>query len=149
MSNRSSLPRSRARTVLASIPKGLPMAKAVLVVDDNAFIRQALCELFKRETDFEVCGEAENGQEAIEKAQQLRPDLIVMDLSMPVMNGIEAAYVLQGLMPTVPLIIFSEYSDVFSEKEARSAGVSALVSKSQHVSVLVAKARSLFYDIAA
>jgi len=96
-----------------------------------------------------VCGEAENGREAIEKAQQLRPDLIVMDLSMPVMNGIEAAYVLQGLMPTVPLIIFSEYSDVFSEKEARSAGVSALVSKSQHVSVLVAKARSLFYDIAA
>jgi DNA-binding NarL/FixJ family response regulator len=125
------------------------MAKAVLVVDDNELIRQALCEMFMREADFEVCGEAENGREAIEKAQQLRPDLIVMDLSMPVMNGIEAAYVLQGLMPTVPLIIFSEYSDVFSEKEARSAGVSALVSKSQHVSVLVTKARSLFYDIAA
>ena len=125
------------------------MTKAVLIVDDNAFIRQALCELFKREADFEVCGEAENGQEAIEKAQQLHPDLIVMDLSMPVMNGIEAAYVLQGLMPTVPLIIFSEYSDVFSEQEARSAGVSALVSKSEHVSVLVAKARSLFYKIAA
>jgi DNA-binding NarL/FixJ family response regulator len=125
------------------------MAKAVLIVDDNALIRQALCELFKREADFEVCGEAENGQEAIEKAQQLHPDPIVMDLSMPLMNGIEAAYVLHGLMPTVPLIIFSEYSDVFSEKEARSAGVSALVSKSEHVSVLVAKARSLFYDIAA
>jgi len=70
--------------------------------------------------------EAENGREAIEKAQQLHPDLIVLDLSMRVMNGIEAARVLQGLMPTVPLIVFSEYSDVFSEKEARSAGVSAL-----------------------
>jgi DNA-binding NarL/FixJ family response regulator len=127
----------------------LPMAKAVLIVDDNAFIRHALCELFKREADFEVCGEAENGQEAIDKAQQLRPDLIVMDLSMPVMNGIEAAYVLQGLMPTVPLIVFSEYSDVFSEKEARSAGVSALVSKSEHGSVLVGKARALLYDMAA
>ena len=118
------------------------MAKAVLVVDDNALIRQALCELFKREADFEVCGEAENGREAIEKAQQLHPDLIVMDLSMPVMNGIEAARVLKSLMPTVPLIIFSEYSDVFSEKEARSAGVSALVSKSEHASVLVGKART-------
>ncbi len=139
----------RARTVLASLPKGLPMAKAVLVVDDNALIRQALCELFKREADFEVCGEAENGREAIEKAQQLHPDLIVMDLSMPVMNGIEAARVLKGLMPTVPLIIFSEYSDVFSEKEARSAGVSALVSKSEHASVLVGKARALLYHIAA
>ena len=125
------------------------MAKAVLIVDDNALIRQTLCELFKRETDFEVCGEAENGQEAIEKAQQLHPDLIVMDLSMPVMNGIEAAGVLKGLMPTVPLIIFSEYSDVFSENEARSAGVSALVSKSEHVSVLVGKARALLCDIAA
>ncbi len=78
------------------------MAKAVLIVDDNAFIRQALCDIFKREADFEVCGEAENGREAIEKAQQLHPDLIVMDVSMPVMNGIEAARVLKGLMPTVP-----------------------------------------------
>src|SRR5213592_458331 len=92
---------------------------------------------------------AEKGREAIEKAQQLHPDLIVMDLSMPVMNGIEAARVLKSLMPTVPLIIFSEYSDVFSEKEARSAGVSALVSKSEDVSVLVGKARALLYDIAA
>jgi len=96
------------------------MAKAVLIVDDNAFIRQALCDIFKREADFEVCGEAENGREAIEKGQQLHPDLIVMDLSMPVMNGLDAARVLKRLMPAVPLIVFSEYSDVFSEKEARS-----------------------------
>jgi chemotaxis response regulator CheB len=59
----------------------------VLIVDDNASIREALCELFKREADFAVCGDAENGKEAIEKAKELRPDLIVLDLSMPVMNG--------------------------------------------------------------
>jgi YesN/AraC family two-component response regulator len=52
------------------------MAKMVLIVDDNPFIRQVLCDLFKREADFEVCGEAENGKEAIEKAQKLRPDLL-------------------------------------------------------------------------
>jgi DNA-binding NarL/FixJ family response regulator len=125
------------------------MAKAVLIVDDNALIRQTLCEIFRRESDFEVCGEAENGKEAIDKAQELRPDLIVIDLSMPVMNGLDAARVLKRLMPTVPLIIFSEYSDVFSENEARSAGVSALVSKSEHVSVLVGKARAVLYHIAA
>src|SRR5436853_6182957 len=124
------------------------MAKAVLVVDDNALIRQALCELFKREADFEVCGEAENGREAIEKAQELQPDLIVMDLSMPVMNGIEAARVLKRMLPRMPLIIFSEYSDVFSEREAQLAGVSALVEKSKH-SILVGKARALVCDIAA
>src|SRR5207247_10665803 len=101
------------------------MAKAVLVVDDNALIRQALCEMFKREADFEVCGEAENGREAIEKALHLHPDLIVMDLSMPVMNGIDAAGVLKGLMPMVPLMIFSKYSDVFLERDARSAELSA------------------------
>jgi chemotaxis response regulator CheB len=81
------------------------MAKAVLIVDDNAYIRKVLCEIFKREADFEVCGEAENGNEAIEKARELRPDLIVLDLSMPVMNGIDAARVLKKLMPAVPLII--------------------------------------------
>ena len=125
------------------------MAKTVLLVDDNAAVRRALCGLFGSQTDFEVCGEAENGQEAIEKAERLRPDLIVMDLSMPVMNGIEAARILKRLMPAAPLIIFSEYSDVFSEQEARSTGVSALVSKSEHVSVLLGKARSLLDPLAA
>jgi DNA-binding NarL/FixJ family response regulator len=90
-----------------------------------------------------VCGEAENGREAIQKAQELHPDLIVLDLSMPVMNGVEAASVLRRLMPTVPLIVFSDYSDVFSAEEARSIGISALVSKSDHISVLVNKARAL------
>jgi DNA-binding NarL/FixJ family response regulator len=125
------------------------MAKTVLLVDDNAAIRDALCRLFGSQADFDVCGEAENGQEAIEKTERLRPELIVMDLSMPVMNGIEAAHVLKRLMPATPLIMFSEYSDVFSEQEARSAGVSALVSKSEHVSVLLGKARSLLDQLAA
>ena len=96
-----------------------------------------------------VCGEAENGQDAIEKAQVLHPDLIVMDLSMPVMNGIDAARTLKTLMPTVPVIIFSDYSDVFSEKETRSAGICALVSKSEPVSVLIGKARALLHPSAA
>lgn len=126
-----------------------PMAKMVLVVDDNAVIRQALCRLFTSEAGFEVCGEAENGRDAIEKAQALHPDLIVMDLSMPVMNGIYAARALKTLMPTVPIIIFSEYSNVFSDKEARSAGISALVLKSEHVSVLIGKARALLEPTAA
>jgi chemotaxis response regulator CheB len=83
------------------------MAKTVLIVDDNAYIRQALCDLFKREADFEVCGEAENGKEAVAKARELHPDLIVLDLSMPVMNGLNAARELKRLMPTVPLLMYS------------------------------------------
>jgi two-component system, NarL family, nitrate/nitrite response regulator NarL len=125
------------------------MVKSVLIADDNALIRQGLCELFSREPDFEVCGEAENGREAIEEAQELRPDLILLDLSMPVMNGLDAARALTRLMPEVPVIMYSAFSDSFTQREARSAGVSALVSKSENISVLLGKARSLVYEIAA
>jgi len=125
------------------------MAKSVLIVDDTRSIRRALRAIFGSERDFAVCGEAENGREAIQKAQELHPDLIVLDFSMPVMNGVEAASVLRRLMPTVPVIVFSDYSDVFSAEEARSIGISALVSKSDHISVLVNKARALLDPLAA
>jgi two-component system chemotaxis response regulator CheB len=59
------------------------MPKSVLIVDDCAAIRQALCREFSSAVDFDVCGVAENGRDAIEKAQALHPDLIVMDLSCP------------------------------------------------------------------
>ena len=88
-------------------------------------------------------------KQQFDNAKKLRPDLIVLDLSMPVMNGLEAARVLKRIMPGVPLIMFSEYSNAFSEQEARSTGIAALVSKSEHVSLLVAKARAFLYDIAA
>jgi two-component system, chemotaxis family, chemotaxis protein CheY len=123
--------------------------KSVLIVDDSAFLRHALCELFKQEADFEVCGEAENGKKAIEKAQELRPDLIVLDLSMPVMNGFDAARVLKRLMPAVPLIMYSAFGDKFAENQARLIGISEVVSKSEHASVLVHKARGLLYSAAA
>jgi len=118
-------------------------------VDDNSNIRQALCEQFKRESDFEVCGEAENGKEAIAKARELHPDLIVLDLSMPVMNGLDAARELKRLMPTVPLIMYSAFGDTFMEQQARLIGISELVSKSQPAAILVSKARNLVYHNAA
>ena len=79
-----------------------------MIVDDNAAIRKALVERFESENGFQVCGEAGNGKETIEKVQQLDPDLIMLDLSMPLMNGLDAACVLKKLMPSVPLIIYSD-----------------------------------------
>jgi CheY-like chemotaxis protein len=125
------------------------MAKTVLIVDDNTQIRQALCELFQGESDFEVCGEAGDGKEAIAKALELKPDLIVLDLSMPVMNGLDAARELKRLMPTVPLILCSLFGDRFVEQQARLIGISELVSKSQPAAILVSKARGLVYHSAA
>ena len=119
------------------------IAKSVLIVDDNPFIRHALCELFKQEADFEVCGEAENGKEGIEKALEMRPDLIVLDLSMPVMNGLDEARVLKRLMPTVPLILYSAFGDKLTGNHARLIGIAEVVSKSEPASVLIHKARGL------
>lgn len=125
------------------------MVKSVLIADDQEVIRRMLCLMFASQNDFEVCGEAENGQEAVEMAQLLRPDLIMLDLSMPLMNGIEAASTLKQLMPMTPIIVFSEYSDVLSEREARKTGVAALVSKTAGLAALVEKARAVVYPVAA
>ena len=118
--------------------------KSVLIVDDGALLRQKLSERFSREGDFEVCGEAGDGQEAIEKVQQLQPYLIIMDVSMPKMNGLDAVRVLRKLIPSIPIIVFSNYSDAFVKTLALSLGVAAVISKSQNISVLLSAARELF-----
>ena len=124
------------------------MVKSVLIAEDHALLRQAICSLFDAQQDFEVCGDAENGKEAVEMAQTLHPDLIVLDLSMPVMNGLEAALAVRRFAPETPIVVFSEYSDLLSEREARSRGISALVSKTEPVSVLLDKARAVLHSTA-
>jgi CheY-like chemotaxis protein len=93
--------------------------KRILIVDDHAPLRMALRHLIDSVLEFEVCGEAENGREGIERAGELQPDLIVLDLSMPVMNGFEAARELKALLPSVPtaLHVFCKF-----ERGGRSAG---------------------------
>jgi DNA-binding NarL/FixJ family response regulator len=125
------------------------MRNTVLIADDNAFVRTALYELFEREPDFTVCGLAENGREAIEEARRLDPDVIILDFSMPMMNGLEAARVLKQIMPAVILIMYSAACDEFPEHLAVSAGISGLISKSQKVSSLIETARGLVYQRAA
>jgi len=125
------------------------MAKAVLIADDNHSVRRALGEAFARESDFEVCAEAHDGRYAIEKALRLRPDLIVLDLSMPDMNGLDAARELKDRMPSVPIILFTFHVDRFVKEAALRSGVSDVVSKSEPLSVLITKAHSLLYRNAA
>jgi len=119
------------------------MSKCILIADDVAIIRHRLRELFEAQPGFEVCAEADNGQDAIQKAQHLQPDLIVLDLSMPVMSGLEAARILRQIMPTVPIILFTMFSGEFTQEAARSAGIAAVVSKSKPATALVDKAKAL------
>lgn len=87
---------------------GAPMSNGLLIVDDNAGIR-SLIRTFVESQGYKVCGEAVDGVDAIERANQTYPDLILLDLSMPRMNGAKAASVLKGMMPNVPIILFTLY----------------------------------------
>lgn len=86
--------------------------------------------------------------EAIEVAGRLHPDLIVLDLSMPVMNGLDAARVLRRMLPTVLLIIYSDFGDALSKKQAKLIGISEIVSKCDKPTLLIEKARTLVNSIA-
>jgi two-component system chemotaxis response regulator CheB len=125
------------------------MPHLVLIADDNPFIRTALYEFFQREPDFKVCGLAENGQEAIEAARRLHPDLIVLDFDMPVMNGLSAARILKQIIPKVVLVMYSASETDVCKQVTLSAGISGLVSKRDRVSVLIETARTLIYQRAA
>ena len=73
--------------------------KRVLLVDDNSVVRSLVRQLFELEPDFEISGEAENGRDALEKAENLKPDVIILDLSMPLMTGRDATPLLRKLRP--------------------------------------------------
>jgi DNA-binding NarL/FixJ family response regulator len=112
-------------------------------VDDNYSVRLVLGEIFRREVDFDICGEAANGHEAIGAAKLLNPDLIILDLAMPVMNGLAAARVLRRLMPAVPLIMYSGIEDKVVKQQAKFIGIAALISKAEPPRTLVRTARML------
>jgi len=115
----------------------------ILIVDDNAVIRRTLRTVLQQEPEWIVCGEAENGREGIEKALQLQPNVVVIDLIMPVMNGIEATRVLKRLLPATPLVMFTTFADDFLSKEAVAAGVDALVPKSEGAKTLIQSIKAL------
>jgi DNA-binding NarL/FixJ family response regulator len=122
--------------------KGFRVRKYILIVDDSPTIRKTLRQTLEREDAWEVCGEAADGREAIEKAQRLNPDVVVLDLSMPVMNGLEAARELKRMSPSLPLVMFTDFNLPQLTNQALSAGVSAVVSKSEAAS-LVAEIQQL------
>lgn len=105
------------------------MAKIVLVADDNAHIRKLLCQMFEAENDYDICAEAANGQEAIDLALKHHPDLIILDISMPVLNGIAAARELKKLMPHVPIILFTQFAGLSREVFGPELPFDRLVSK--------------------
>ena len=116
--------------------------RVVLLVDDNIAVRTLVRKLFAVEVDFEVAGEAENGREAVEKAVNSKPDLVILDLAMPVMNGFDAAPELRKVVPDTKIILFTVEEGSEVERMAREAGIDAIVLKNQ-APQLISRARSL------
>ena len=112
------------------------MAKTILVADDNPAIRKSLCRLFETVEDYDVCAEAENGKQAIDLALRHKPDLIILDLSMPVMNGLEAAHELKKLMPEIPIILFIQHADLSNRIGVMKMDVDRIVSKNDASSLM-------------
>jgi DNA-binding NarL/FixJ family response regulator len=105
--------------------------KSILLVDDSPLIRRSLRRLLETESNWVICGEAENGCDAIEKAKELRPDLIVIDLAMPVLHGIVATSLLKQIMPAVSIVMFTSFSNPHIKRSAMAAGLDAFVDKSE------------------
>src|SRR5258708_31925507 len=108
----------------------------LLICDDNPNIRYLLKSYVESRTPFEVCGEAIHGMDAVEKAKQLQPDLILLDLSMPVMTGAEAAVILKRTVPRMKIILFSMHTDDVAKSLGTAIGVDLTLSKSDSINNL-------------
>jgi DNA-binding NarL/FixJ family response regulator len=113
----------------------------VLIVDDHESIRRNL-RFHLESSGFTVCGEAVNGFDAIEKAQSLNPSVVILDLAMPEMNGLEAAAALKYIVPTAPLILLTAHASREVELAAYSAGICAVFSKYGDLEALVERITS-------
>ena len=106
------------------------METRILIVDDSPLVRQRLRDLLQQHPHWQVCGEAANGQEAIARARELSPDIIVLDFLMPGMNGMQAAREIGKLIPDVPILMFTTYLSRQLVEEARNVGIRGAVAKS-------------------
>ena len=109
----------------------------ILVADDQEDVRHGICSLIEEAPDLEVCAEAVNGEEAVEKTIQLQPDLVILDISMPVMNGLDAARAIRACSPNTPILIVSIHEIQTMIDKAREIGVQGYVAKGQVSNLLI------------
>jgi CheY-like chemotaxis protein len=105
------------------------MEKFILIVDDSEIIRTAVRHFLEVQPGFKVCGEAVDGLDALEKVRYLSPDLIILDLTMPRMNGFQTARQLRARLVATPIILYTVSAQLIKPEQAKAAGVNAVVAK--------------------
>jgi len=116
---------------IATLARQLPQIIRVLIVDDHPVIRKIVRSTLEAHPHFDVCGEATNGAQAIEDAKKLKPDVVVLNITMPVMNGFEAAREIKTILPQTAIVILSSNADQHFIEEAKKIGVQAYVTKTK------------------
>src|SRR5215472_13317271 len=122
------------------------MAFRILVADDHEVVRRGLCGLLGAQTDWEICGEASNGREAVEKALQLRPDVVILDVGMPVLNGLEATRQILKASPQIKILVLTLHDADQVVQEVLNAGARGFLLKSDAARDLVAAVEALRRD---
>jgi NarL family two-component system response regulator LiaR len=119
------------------------MQKRILLVDDNPIMRRLVRSFLESRADVEVCGEASDGLEGVEKGVELKPDLIVLDFCMPRVNGLQAAIMLHEIAPDTPIILFTVFKDENLDRLAHTAGVTSVLSKADELTMLADEVQRL------
>lgn len=127
----------------------------IVIADDHEVVRRGVCSILESRRDLEVIGEAVNGADAIQKALELRPDLVILDVSMPILDGFAAARQITKNLPQVPILMLSMHDGKEMVRASKSAGAQGFVTKTEVGSTLLTavdillKGGSFFSDLAA
>ena len=131
-----------AKSVPSVQPRSPSRALQVLIADDYEAVRIGLCAVL-RSVDIDVCAQATNGEEAVEKAIQLAPDLIILDISMPGIGGVEAARQIRVVLPDVPILFFTMHNTPQLLAIAKSVGAQGFVTKDRMAVTLLEAVNAL------
>ena len=115
----------------------------ILIADDSELVRRGIITLLSEEKRWQVCGEVADGSHAVQKARELLPDLILLDISMPGLNGLEAASLLRQDLPQTKILILSQHDPSYLRSSAAAAGADDCLDKTQLGTDLLAAIRKL------
>ena len=137
---------SNVTTAAVSSASALNKPKTILIADDSELVRTLIRQALERDTDFAVCAEAADGTDAVSKARELSPDLIILDVRMPGLNGIEVAGILRYALPKVRIVLVTMYAQDIERNLTSLFRIDAVLAKAEGLSELTAHVTSLLAD---